>query len=244
MAGALTKTDISEAQKEGRLNNSSVVGAWLSRLNKGQFNAGAYDRALTKIREVQFNKDKYDDVRLYLLKNAEDLGGKWDDLRNRLETAMNAKGDTIGAHVRRAHGLIDKYAKDNPEINDGTLESIRRIQQLHDAIDERADQTPEQMRNLTQALLLPYEEVKAKSWFSGAFETVTKYSPIGIVMRGSKKVRAKKQKVFQSVMLIQPVSKDEFKKKVTSLKALFGDDSNEAKQFYDRYVDSYNWETE
>ncbi len=242
--GSLTKTDISEAQKEGRLNNSSVVGAWLSRLNQGQFNAGAYDRALTRIREVQFNKSKYDDVRLYLLKNAEDLGGKWDDLRNKLETAMDSKGDAAGAHVQRAHGLINGYAKDNPEINDGTLESINRIQRLHDDIDARADQTPEQIRNLTEALLLPYEEEKAKGWLSSAFETVTKFSPIGIALRGSRKIRAKKQKIFQSKMLVQPVSKGDFNKEVTSLKALFGDDSKEAKQFYDRYVDSYNWETE
>ncbi len=242
--GSLTKSDITKAQKEGRLNNSSVVGAWLSRLNQGQFNAGAYDRALTKIRDVRFNKDKYDDVRLYLLKNAEDLGGKWTELRNKLETAMNTKGDATGSHVQRAHGLIDKYAKDNPEINDGTLDSVRRIQQLHDSVDARADQTPEQMRNTTQALLLPYEEEKAKGWFRSAFETVTKYSPIGIVLRGSRKTGAKKQKVFQSVMLIQPVSKAEFNKKVISLKSLFGDDSKEAKQFYDRYVDSYEWETE
>ncbi len=242
--GTLTKSDIKKAQKEDRLNNSSIVSAWLSRLNQGQFNAGAYDRALTKIREVQFDKDKYNDVRSYLLQNAEDLGVKWDDLRNRLETAMNSKGDANGSHVQRAHGLIDAYSKNNTEINDGTLKSINRIQKLHDDIDARADQTPEQMRNLTKGLLLPYEEEKAKGWFSTTFSLVTKFSPIGIITRGSKKIRAKKQKVFQSVMLIQPISKGEFKNKVTSLKSLFGDESKEASQFYDRYVDSYEWETE
>ena len=245
--GSLTKSDITEAQKEGRLNNSSVVGAWLSRLNQGQFNAGAYDRALTKIREVQFDKGKYDTVRKYLLENAEDLGGKWDEVRNRLETAMNAKGDTAGPHVARAHRLINQYAEDNPEINDGTLESVNRIQRLHDDIDARADQTPEQIRNLTQSLLLPYEEEKAQSWFSGIFRNlptvglapflVSKYAT-------ARHARSQKQKIFQSKMLIQPVSKSDFNNEVTSLKALFGDDSKEAKQFYDRYVDSYNWETE
>jgi len=242
--GTLVKTDITEAQKEGRLNNSNVVASWMSRLNQGQFNAGAYDRALTKIREVQFDKGKYDDVRLYLLKNAEDLGGKWDELRNKLETAMNTKDDAIGSHVRRAHKYIDDYAENNPEIKNGTLESIRKIQQLHDNIDDRADQTPEQMRNLTQALLLPYEEEKAKGWFSSAFEGITKYSPIGIMVRGSGKIRAKKQKIFQSRMLIQPVSKDAFKTEWGSMEKLFGVDSKEANQFYDRYVDSYDWKKE
>ncbi len=242
--GLLTKTDIQEAQKEGRFRDSNVVASWVSRLGKGQFDAGAYDRALAKVREVRTNKGKYDEVRLWLLQNAEDLGVQWNDLRNKLETNMNAKGDAVGPHVSRAHGLIDAYVKDNPEINDGTLNSIRKVQQLHDAIDARADYTPEKMRDLTEALLLPYEEEKAKSWFGGLFEMATKFGPLPMLIRGSKRVRAKKQRVFQSVLLIQPVSKEEFNEKVISLKSLFGEDSKEAKQFYDRYIDSYEWEIE
>ncbi|KKL82208.1 hypothetical protein LCGC14_1987070, partial [marine sediment metagenome] len=203
-----------------------------------------YDRALGKVREVRTNKDKYDETRRWLLSNAEELGGQWKDIRNKLETNMNATGDATGPHISRAHRLIDRYAKDNPEINDGTLDSVRRIQRLHDTIDARSDQTPEQIRDLSQALLLPYEEEKAKGWFGGLFESVTKASPLAIAVRGSRRVRAKKQKVFQSVMLIQPVSKAEFSKKVISLKSLFGEDSREAKAFYDRYVDGYDWEIE
>jgi len=243
LSGSLTKTDIKDAQAEGRLRDSNVVATWMSRLNQGQFNAGAYDKALTRIREVQFDKGKYDDVRLYLLKNADDLGGKWDEVRNRLETAMNSKDDAVGPHVRRAHSYIDGYAKENPEINDGTLESIKRIQRLHDAIDDRADQTPEQIQNLTQALLLPYEEEKAKGWFG----TILEYPLSGIprkMFEGKIKSIGREKRIFQSKMLIQPISKIDFNKEVTSLKSIFGDDSKEARQFYDRYVDSYDWENE
>ncbi len=242
--GNLTSADIKQAQTEGRLRDSNVVATWTSRLQQGQFNIGMYDRALAKVREVRDNKNKYDSTRLWLLEHSEDLGGQWGDLRNKLETNMNASGDASGPHVSRAHGLVDDYAKNNPEINDGTLESIRRIQSIHDAIDARSDMNPEQMRGLSEAILLPYEQEKAKSWFSRALAFPTKYSPIGIMVRGSKRVRAKKQKVFQSIMLVQPASKGEFNKKVASLKSLFGDDNKEARQFYDRYVDSYEWTTE
>ena len=237
----LTMDDIKQAQKEGRLANSNVVASWVSRINREQFNAGIYDAALVRIREVQFDKNKYNEVRTWLLDNADALGSQWDDVRNRLETAANAKGDAAGPHIQRAHKLIDAFIKATPEINDGTLESIRTVQRIHDAVDARADQTPEQIRNLTEALLLPYREEKAKGFFNWVINTATALGPVPILLRGGAKVRAKKRRIFQSMIMIQPVSKDEFKSKVVSLKSLFGDNSREAKQFYDKYVDGYDW---
>ena len=242
----LTIEDIKQAQKEGRLLNSNVVASWKARIDTGEkFNVGVYDSALIRIREVRTDKTKYDGVRLWLLQNAKELGFQWDDTRNRLETAMSFKPKAENTpHVSRAHKLIDQYAKNNPRINDGTINSIRRIQLLHDAIDAREDFTPAQMRDLTQALLLPFEEEEAKGWISAVFGAVTKFGPLPILIRGTKKVRAERQKILNSIMLIQPVSKDEFKTKINDLKTLFGDDSKEARLFYDKYVDSYDWEIE
>lgn len=242
----LTLDDIKTAQSQGRLTDSNTIGAWMARLEtRAKFNVGAYDQALTKIREVRTDKTKYDEVRLWLLENAKELGFQWDDTRNRLETAMSFKGSAESTpHIARAHSLIDAYAKDNPRINDGTIHSIRRIQLLHDAIDAREDFTPAQMRDLTQALLIPFEEEEAKGWIQGIFGAVTKFGPLPILVRGVRKVRAERQKILNSMMLIQPVSKGEFKTKTNNLKTLFGDDSREAKLFYDKYVDSFDWEIE
>ena len=238
----LTLDDIKTAQAQGRLTDSNTIGAWMARLDKGQtFNTGAYDQALTRIREVRTDKTKYDDVRLWLLENAKELGFQWDETRNKLETAMNA---TVKAedtpHINRAHKLVDQYAKDNPRINDGTLGSIRRIQTIHDAIDAREDFTPVQMRDLTQALLMPFEEEEAKGWIQDVFGAVTKFGMLSIIIRGTKKVRAERQKILNSMMLIQPISKDEFKQKFNNLEVLFGVDSKESDLYYEKYVDGFS----
>lgn len=245
---ALTTEDIQIAQKEGRLRDSNVVAAWLSRIApENEFNVSVYDAALIRIREVRDNKAKYNEVRLWLLDNAGELGFKWDEVRNRLETAMNVerKDPSVKTpHITRAHKFVDAYAKDNPEINDGTIESIRKIQQIHDAIDARADYTPEQIRNLTQALLLPYEEEKAKGWLKTVFEYPLSGIARKTILKGTIRKHAKRERIFQATMLIQPVSKDEFKDKVNGLKEMFGEDSKEARLFYDKYIDSYDWEVE
>ena len=240
--GNLTKEDIKVAQKEGRLNNSSVAASWMSRLSTGQFGVSVYDSALTRIREVQTDKGKYNSVRSWLLDNAEELGPKWDDVRNRLETAMNSKGPSAGPSIQRAHSLIDAYAKNNPEINDGTLDSVNKLQALHDAVDARSDLSPEKIRDLTQGLLLPYEEVKAKGWMDEWYLKRLVPNPMrgwayGIV--GKKKARRAASKSF---MLVSPTSQSDFKDRIRQAKQIFGDDSKEAKQYYDKYVLNFDWE--
>ena len=233
----LTKDDITLAQKEGRLNNSNTVSSWLGRLGT-KFDTGVYDNAMAITRTVRFDKGQYTNARKWLLENAGALGAKYSEVRNRLETNMNADSTKTGPHIARAHRLIDDFAKDNPTINDGTLGSIERIQKLHDAVNIRSNQTPEQIRDLTQGLLLPFEEEQAKSWFGSLIGATTKFGPVPMILRASKRKRALKQRTFRGVMLIQPVTKTEFKSKVTGLKSIFGEDSQEAKSFYEKYSNS------
>ena len=237
--GNLTKEDIKTAQKEGRLNNSNVVASWVSKLSTGQFQANVYDDALARIRLVQSDKGKYESTRQWLLSQSDSLGPKWDDVRNRLETAMNASGGSAGPHVARAHKYINDFAKNNPIINDGTLDSIDKMQQLHDAIDANPESTPEQMRNLTQGLLLPYEEDVARGWFK---EYVTRLSPPTYYYLKYRDKQAKEARLLSGRLLVQPQSKQDFLNQVKKFKADYGDDSKEAKLFFNKYIDSYEWE--
>jgi hypothetical protein len=255
LRGTLSKDDIQEAQTEGRLKDSNVVAAWMNRLGSGDsvYNTGIYDTALAMTRSVRFDKAQYNVVRQYLLENADDLGSKYSAVREKLEVNMNAEGFKTQPHIGRAHKAVDNYTRNSPVINDGSLESIELVQKMHDAIDARSDFTPEQIRDLTRGLLLPYQEEEAKGWFRGMFDRISTspsrtsvtvapvVSPLLAVMRLGKQRRSIRQKAFRSVMLIQPVTKEDFRKKIISLKAVYGENSEEAELFYDKYINSYDW---
>jgi hypothetical protein len=91
--------------------------------------------------------------------------------------------------------------------------------------------------------LLPYQEAEARNLADGLYSLpIFRWSAPGMVynkVRGWQLDAKRNRAVFNSLMMVQPVDENEFEQRLIQIKGMFGEDSRQARSFYDKYINSY-----
>lgn len=170
LAGTLTRFDIEEAQRN-RLLSSNDAAVWLRRLEpQNKFNVSMYDNLRTQIQEIRDDKEKFPEVRQYMLtpEVVTALGGEWKSLRKELDAAFNYTApEGTGTSRTFAHNAVNEFWTTLKESKGkkAVLDKLRIHGEIDEFLKTNPNAKPEEIKNFVKGKLLPYQEEQARGWF-------------------------------------------------------------------------------